>query len=133
MNIKDLAVVTKTAHVDFPGIPGFKLEIAAISREVSKKLKESSEITKIDPKLKMSVKEIDEDTFILKFAEAAIKGWSGLKVKHIEELMLVELNGADLDDDVPYNTENACDLLRNSPTFDSWVNEMVFDITRFRD
>ena len=68
MLLKDIIVNTKTVEVDFPGLDGFKVSIAAISREVSRKLKEESETTKIDPALRMSVTELDEDKFLEKFA-----------------------------------------------------------------
>jgi len=74
MNLKSIIVDTKVVEVDFEGIEGFKVKIAAISRELSRKIRNESEVTKIDPKLKMPVKELDQDKFVEKFAEAAIKG-----------------------------------------------------------
>ena len=134
MFLKDIIVNTKTVSVEFPGLEGFKIQIAAVSREVSRKLKDDSEVTKIDPKLKMPVTELDEDTFIEKFAVAAIKGWSGLKFKYMSDLLLVDTSKIeDLEAEVDYNQENAVELLKHSQVFDTWINEQVFSIERFRD
>jgi|TARA_B110000908_G_scaffold169268_1_gene226039 hypothetical protein len=131
--LKDIIVNTKTVEVEFPGLPGFKVKIAAISREVSRKLKEDSETTKIDPALRMSVTELDEMKFLEKFATAAVKGWSGLKMKHLSELLLVD-NGKikDLEAEVEFSVENVVELLKHSQIFDTWINEQVFNIERFR-
>jgi hypothetical protein len=134
MLLKDIIVNTKTVEVDFPGLDGFKVSIAAISREVSRKLKEESETTKIDPALRMSVTELDEDKFLEKFASAAIKGWSGLKMKYLSELLLVDASKIeDLESEVDFSLENVVELLKHSQIFDTWINEQVFNIERFRD
>jgi len=133
MNLKDIIVNTKTVEIDYPGLPGFKVKVAAVSREVSRKLKEDSEVTKIDHKLKMPVTDIDEDTFVEKFAAAAIKGWSGLKYKYLQELVLV--NESEIEDseaEVEFSQDNVVAILKHSQIFDTWINEQVFNIERFR-
>lgn len=133
MLLKDIIVSTKTVDVEFPGLEGFSVKIAAVSREVSRKLKEDSEISKIDPRLKIAVTELDEDKFMTLFANAAVKGWKGLKFKHMSELLLVDQSKIeDLEAEVPYNQENVVELLKHSQIFDSWINEQVFSIDRFR-
>jgi len=133
MNLKSIIVDTKVVEVDFEGIEGFKVKIAAISRELSRKIRNESEVTKIDPKLKMPVKELDQDKFVEKFAEAAIKGWHGLQYKHLKELVLVdESQIEDLEAEVEYSLENVVELIKHSQMFDSWVNEQVFSLERFR-
>lgn len=134
MSLKNLVVVTKTAQIGFPGLEGFQVSVAAISREMSRKLRDQSEITKIDPKHRVPVKELDEDLFIEKFSDASIKGWSGLKYKYLEELMLVDLSSVeDLEAEVEYSKENAVMLLKNSQVFDAWLNEQVFSLQAFRN
>ena len=105
MLLKDIIVNTKTVEVEFPGLDGFKISIAAISREVSRKL-----------------------------ASAAIKGWSGLKMKYLSELLLVDASKIeDLESEVDFSLENVVELLKHSQIFDTWINEQVFNIERFRD
>jgi hypothetical protein len=134
MNLKDIIVETKVVTVPFEGIDGFEVKIAALSRELSRKIRAESETTKIDPKLRMPVTELDQDKFVEKFSEAAIKGWSGLKYKHLSELLLIDTSMIeDLEADVPFNVENVVQLVSHSQIFDSWINEQVFSLHRFRD
>lgn len=134
MNLKDIIVETKQVEVPFDGIDGFKVKIAAISRELSLKIQKESKITKIDPKHKITVEEIDQEIFVNKFASAAVKGWSGLKYKHLDQLLLIDKSQiADLEEEVEYNQENVVELIKHSQIFDSWVNEQVFSLHRFRD
>lgn len=134
LNLKDIALTTKTAEVEFEGLPGFVVTIAAISRQVSQKLRTESEVTKINAALRMPEKELDETKFIEKFAAAAIKGWKGLTYEHLSQLMLVDLSGVEnTSDEVDYTPENAVVLLSNSPTFDQWVNKHVFSLESFRN
>ena len=134
MLLKDIIVNTKTVSVEFPGLKGFEVKIAAVSREVSRKLKTDSEVTKIDPKLRMPVTELDEEKFVESFAKVAIKGWKGFKYAYLKDLLLVdESQIEDPEALVDFNVENVIQLLKHSQIFDSWVNDMVFDIERFRD
>lgn len=133
MALKDLKVVTKTTQVEFPGIDGFVVTVGAVSRELSRKLREESEINKLDPRTKSTYKELDENKFVEKFTKAAIKGWSGLKYKHLEELMLVDLSGVeDKEVEVPYSEEDALELVKESSVFDNWLNGVVFSLQTFR-
>lgn len=134
MFLKDLIVNTKTVGIEFPGLKGFEVQVAAVSREVSKKLRTDSEVTKIDAKLKMPITEVDEDKFIEKFADAAIKGWKGLKYSYLSQLLLVDSSKIDDGDkEVDFNKENVVELLKHSQIFEAWINEQVFSIDRFRD
>lgn len=134
MNLKDIVLATKTAEVEFEGLQGFTVTIAAISRQVSQKLRQESEVTKINTALRVPEKELDENKFIEKFAAAAIKGWKGLTYEHLSQLMLVDLSSVeDPSAEVDYSQENAVVLLTNSPTFDQWVNKHVFSLESFRN
>jgi hypothetical protein len=134
MNLKEIILETKVVTVPFDGIEGFEVKIAALSRELSRKIQTESETTKIDPKLRMPVTELDKEKFVEKFAEAAIKGWSGLKYKHLSELLLVDTSQIeDPEAEVEFSVDNAIQLISHSQIFDSWVNDQVFSLHRFRD
>jgi len=134
MNLKDIILETKTVKIPFEGLEGFELEVAAVSRELSRKIRSDSEVTKIDPKLRMPTLELDQDLFVQKFAEAAIKGWTGLKYKYLNELLLVDMGKIeDPEAEVEFNMENVVELIKHSQIFDQWVNEQVFSLHRFRD
>lgn len=132
MNLKDIIVNTKEVKVEFPNSKGFIVTIGAISREISRKLKTESEVTKYNKQYRQMTTELDEEIFAEKFAEYAIKGWEGLTMGQVKDLVLVNYDGSD-DDILPYTPENAVYLLKNSQEFDNWINEMVFDIEQFRN
>lgn len=134
LTLKDVKVNTKTVEVPFPGLEGFSVTISAVSREMSRKIRKDSEDTKIDPKLRMPVTELNEEKFVKRFAQEAIKGWKGLKYKYLPELLLVDLSGVeDLEEELEYSLDDSIELLKHSQSFDNWINEEVFNIERFRD
>ena len=76
--------------------------------------------------------ELDETKFVTEFSGATVKGWKGLKLKYLEDLILVDLKGQDKESEMPYTQENAEVLVENSQEFDNWLNEVVFDLENFR-
>ncbi len=60
-----------------------------------------------------------------------IKGWKGLKISYLEELLLVDTEGLDSNQELPYSAEEAEILMKNSNTFDTWVTEAVGDLENF--
>lgn len=134
MNLKDLRISTKTIIAEFPGLKGFEVEVAFISREASTKMRDDATITKIDSKMRMPVESLDKDKFINLFVSAAIKGWKGLKYKYLKDLTLVDLSKVeDLEQELDYSPEDAIELIKSSQVFDNWINEVIFDLERFRD
>ena len=77
--------------------------------------------------------ELDEQKFLTEFTSAVVKGWKGLKLKYLEEILLVDLKGQDLEKEMDFTHENAKVLVENSQEFDNWLNEVVFDLDNFRD
>ncbi len=133
LDLNSLTVETKEATVVFPGLDGVEVTIRHISREVSRNLGRSSMVTKIDPKTRQPTSELDADLFLDKLAEKAIKSWTGLKYRHLAELMLVDLSSVeDVEAELPFSLDNAKTLLRKSETFDTWINDMVFSLDSFR-
>jgi len=130
--LKGLMVDTKSAWVDYPGIRDFEVEIAHLSRAQSIALRKKCTITKFDRKTRQPEESLDEDKFIAEFAKTVIKNWRGLKVKHLEELLPVDLSQANPEDDVPFNLEDAEALIVHSVEFDKWINEQVYDLENFR-
>lgn len=133
MSLKNILVDTKTVEVDFPGHPTFKVVLGAISRELLRKIRKDSTTTKMDSKLRMPIEKLDEEKFATMFTEAAVKGWSGLTFEILSELTLIDEDAVDnMEEEIEYTQENASTLLKESQIFDSWVNEVVYDIARFR-
>ena len=132
MELKSLLVDSKTAWVDFPGMDGFEVELANLSRKELVNLRKRCTTNKFDRKTRMFNEELDEAKFVTEFSGATVKGWKGLKLKYLEDLILVDLKGQDKESEMPYSRENAEVLVENSSEFDNWLNEVVFDLENFR-
>ena len=132
MKLTDLMVDTKSAWIDFPGCPGFQVEVANLARKELVALRKRCVSQKFDRKTRQMVEELDEDKFVVEFSKATIKGWKGLKLKYLEDLILVNLNEQDLELELEYDEEQAQVMVQNSTEFDNWINEVVFDLANFR-
>jgi hypothetical protein len=132
MNLKNLLVETKTAWVEYPGLEGFEVELVAQSRDKLVSLRKQCTSTKFSRSTRQPEEIVDEKKFVKMFSEAVISSWKGLKLDYLQELMLVDLKGQDVEAVLPYDVETAHLLVSNSSTFDTWLNETVFDLENFR-
>ena len=132
MELKKLMVDTKAAWIDFPGLEGFSVEVANLSRKELQGLRKKCTTTKFDRRTRQAVEDLDEDKFVTEFSHATIKNWKGLKLEHLETLILVDISEKDPKDELEYTTDNAEHLVANSAEFDTWLNEVVFDLDNFR-
>ncbi len=130
--LKSLMVDSKSAWVSYPGLDGFEIEVATLARQELIGLRKSCMFQKFDRKTHQKTDELDEPKFIRKFTEATVKSWKGLKYKYLEELIPVDISGVDAEEDMPYTLEDAILLVSNSGDFDTWLNEVVFDLDNFR-
>tara|TARA_B100001564_G_scaffold287145_1_gene250357 strand:+ start:679 stop:1128 length:450 start_codon:yes stop_codon:yes gene_type:complete len=132
MELKSLLVDSKTAWVEFPGMDGFEVELANLSRKELVNLRKKCTTNKFDRKTRAFNEELDESKFLSEFTKAVVKGWKGLKLKYLEDILLVDLSGQDPEKEMDYSYENAKVLVENSAEFDNWLNEVVFDLENFR-
>ena len=132
MELKKLMVDSKAVWIDFPGLPGFSVEVANLSRKELTGLRKRCTTQKFDRKTRQLIETLDEDKFVTEFAESSVKNWKGLTVEHLETLLLIDTEGQDPDTEVNYSKENAEILVTNSSEFDTWLNEVVFDLDNFR-
>lgn len=132
MQLKSLLVDVKTAWVEFPGLEGFEVELANLSRKELVNLRKRCTANKFNRKTRVFEEILDENKFVEEFSGATIKGWKGLKLKYLEDLILVDLKGQDPETMLEYSSENAQTLVENSQEFDNWLNEVVFDLENFR-
>ena len=132
MDLKQLMVDTKAVWVDFPGLEGFKVEVANLSRKELTSLRKKCTTTKFDRKTRQAVEELDEEKFIVEFTNSVIKNWKGLTLEHLETLLLVDISNQDPKKELDYSEENAETLVSSSTEFDTWLNEVVFDLDNFR-
>lgn len=132
MKLQDLMVDTKAAWIEFPGCPGFEVKVANLARKELVALRKRCVHTKFDRKTRQPEEVLDEEKFIREFSQATIKGWKGFKLKYLEDLLLVDLKGQDTESELEYSEDQAELLISNSSEFDTWVNEVVFDLANFR-
>jgi len=132
MELKKLMVDVKEVWVDFPGLSGFKIKVANLSRKELTGLRKRCTVQKFDRKTRQVVETLDEDKFVTEFSAAVIKGWEGLTLEHLETLLLIDTDGKDMSEELPYTIENAEVLVSSSTEFDTWLNEVVFDLDNFR-
>jgi len=132
MDLKSLLVDTKTTWVEFPGLDGFEVELANLSRKELVALRKRCTSNKFNRKTRAFEEVLDDEKFVKEFTEATVKGWKGLKLVYLEDLVLVDLKGQDGEKLLPFTIENALQLVENSSEFDNWLNEVVFDLEHFR-
>ena len=132
MELKNLLVDTKTTWAEFPGLDGFEVELANLSRKELVALRKRCTSNKFNRKTRAFEENLNEEKFLVEFTEATVQGWKGLKLKYLEELLLVDLKDNDVDSELEYNQDNAKQLVENSTEFDNWLNEVVFDLEHFR-
>ena len=125
-------VDTKSVWVEYPGLEDFSVEVVNLSRKELTSLRKRCTTNKFDRKTRQPVEHIDEEKFISEFSAASIKNWKGLTLGHLETLILIDTKGQDLGAEVEYTVENAEVLVSNSSDFDTWLNEVVFDLDNFR-
>jgi len=129
ISLKTLLVPSKSLEVEYPGMPDFKIEISFLSRETLQSIRKKS--TKTTFKNRQPVEELNDELFLELYVKNAVKGWSGLKLKYLEQLAPVDLSNQDSEAELEYSEENALYLLKNSTNFDSFVSEQVTDLGNF--
>jgi hypothetical protein len=132
MELKNLLVDTKTTWVEFPGLEGFEVELANLSRKELVALRKKCTQNKFNRKTRGFEELLDDEKFIKAFTESTVKNWKGLKLSYLEDLLLVDLKGQDENQELEYSGANAEQLVENSSEFDNWLNEVVFDLENFR-
>tara|TARA_R100000388_G_C7224590_1_gene151019 strand:+ start:5 stop:427 length:423 start_codon:yes stop_codon:yes gene_type:complete len=131
VSLASLMTPSKTVSIDFPGYAGMTVDLCYLAREELIKLRKKCISTKWNKKSHQPEEELDEDKFLTEYTKAIVKGWSGLKYRYLEELLLVDVSSLDPDDELPYTLENAQLLMKNANDFDTWVTETIGDLENF--
>ena len=132
MELKSLLVDSKTTWVEFPGLDGFEVELANLSRKELVALRKKCTQQKFNRKTRAFEETLDDDKFVKEFTNSTVKGWKGLQLGFLEDLVLVDLKNQDTSTLLEYTEDNALLLVENSSEFDNWLNEVVFDLENFR-
>jgi hypothetical protein len=129
VNLKSLLVPSKSVEVDYPGLNGFKVNVVFLSRETLVGIRKKA--TKTTFKNRQPVEELDEKLFLQLYVNACIKGWSGLKLRYLEELVPVDLTGQDPEAELAYSQDDALFLMQASANFDAFISETVTELSNF--
>ena len=129
--IKNLIAEQSSVWVEYPDIDGFEVNLKYLTREDLMKVRNAALTYKFNKRTRQREEEIDNDRFLENYAEKAIMGWKGLKVKHMPALMPVDISGMDVEEDIEYSNEDAIELLKNSTVFDQFITDAMNDFEQF--
>ena len=129
ISLKTLLVPSKALEVEYPGMPGFKINVSFLSRETLVNIRKKA--TKQTFKNRQALEELDDDLFLQLYVQASVKGWSGFKLKYLEQLAPVDLTGQDFENELEFTEENALFLMKASSNFDAFISETVTDLGNF--
>ena len=128
-SLKALLVPSKTIEVEYPGMPGFKIDAVFLSRETLVSIRKKA--TKTSFKNRQPVEELDDNLFLQLYVNACVKGWKGLKLSYLEQLAPVDLTGQDMEAELVYTQDNALFLMQNSANFDGFISDTVTELSNF--
>jgi hypothetical protein len=131
ISLASLMTPSKTVTIDFPGHKGMTVDLCYLAREELVKLRKRCISQKWNKKTHQPTEELDDEKFLVEYCKAVVKGWSGLKYKYLEELLLVDVSALDPDDELPFTQDNSELLMKNASDFDTWVTETVSDLENF--
>jgi len=131
ISLETLMTPSKTVGIDFPGMPEFKVELCYLGRDELIKLRKRCITNKFNRKTHQPEEILDEEKFLVEYVKAVVKGWSGLKLSYLEELLLIDYEGLDPDIELEYDQKEAEKLMRNSSPFDEWVTDTVGALENF--
>lgn len=130
--IKSLLVTgDKSIEVDFPEIEGFKVTVSFVPREDLVKIRNQALVYKFNKRTRQREEEVDNEKFVELYSERVIKGWKGLKIKHLPKLLAADIAGLSPEEEIAYSPEEAVELLKNSTLFDQFITDTVNDLEVF--
>jgi|TARA_B110000977_G_scaffold81222_1_gene108688 hypothetical protein len=132
MQLKKLILNTKSAWVDYPGLEGFSIEVVNLSRKELQGLRKKCLTNKLDRKTRQMEEVLDEAKFVVEFTASVIKDWKGFTLEAAQELLLLDIGDQDPSQEIDYTLDNAEALVSSSTEFDTWLNEVIFDLANFR-
>ena len=129
-SIKNLVASERIVEKEFPGVPGFKIRLKYQGRQAIRELVKRSTVHAINSDMQKS-EQLDMDLFNKLFVSSCVLGWTGLNMERLSKLILLEAV-EDLNEEVPFSTENAEYLISASERFDKFINATVHDLDIFR-
>lgn len=129
VSLTNLLVPSKEVTVEYPGMPGFELQIKFLSRETLQKLRKKA--TKVTFKRGQPIEEFNDDLFLKLYVAETLVGWTGLKLSYLELLAPINLGDVDRETELVFSEEEALMLMKNSTDLDNFISEKVTDLSNF--
>ena len=129
VSLKTLLVPSKEVEIEYPGMPGFVVSVSFLSRETLQNIRKKA--TKTTFKNRQPIEELNDDLFLELYVKASIKGWKGLKISYLAQLAPVDVTGLNETDELDFSEENALYLMKSSSNFDSYISDMITDLSNF--
>jgi hypothetical protein len=123
---------TIEAWFPFDGLPDFEIKLAYLSRPELERIRKAA----TRPVFKKHVKEdeLDSDMFMKAYVKACVLDWKGFTIEYATKLLPIEVPADVLPDSlIDFSPDEALSLVKNSPEFDKWLNEVIFDLDSFRN
>lgn len=129
--ISSSVATNRVVEIEYPEIDGFKIQIAYLGRDELVKIRNRSLSYKWSKVTRQREEEVDNDKFLSEYVDKAIKGWTGLKFKHLPKLFPSDLSNFNTEDAVEYSQEEARDLVAHSTSFDQFLTDCMADLETF--
>ena len=129
--IASLHAQETTVDVEFPDIEGFVISLAYLNRDDLMKIRNRSLSYKFNKRTRQREEEVDNDKFLEEYTKKAIKGWKGLYVKDLPQLLPIDMENADPNEAIEYNETEALELIKNSTVFDQFITDSMQDYEQF--
>lgn len=131
MDLKSMIIPSKTVWEEYPGMPGFEVQLAHLTRDELMKIRKKAVTMKPNRKTREMQEDLDSDLFQRLYIDAVIKDWKGLKLKYLPRFVPTDISGKDPEDELEYSSDNAEALMTNASDFDSWVTTVLEDVENF--
>lgn len=77
---------------------------------------------------------LDSDALSTEIANTCVKGWHGVTYKWLSTLFVLNLpEGTNMDEELPFSTDNLQYLMKNAYGLDSWLLDTVRDAANFNE
>jgi len=121
------------AWIEFEGFDGFEVKVGYLSRDELTKIRNHVTRVSWSPKTRQKEETVDNELFVAEFVKACVLDWKGFTIEHASRLLPIEVpEGADMAELIDFSPEEAVALTSNSSVFDSWLNDVIFDLANFQ-
>ena len=129
------SLITRGETCNFPLFDGVEVTLAFVTKKDIIDLRDKCKINKYDPMSNQFVDSLDVIKFDKEFVNAVIKGWTGLKRKHLAMLNIPYTPKDDEDGEleVVYTEEEALAILGASNRFSDFVDQKLKDYSNFAE